>query len=430
MSVVVVVGGQWGDEGKGKIVDALTEKADAVARYQGGHNAGHTVVINNEKFVLHIIPSGILHRGKTCIIGNGVVVEPKSLIEEMDGLIKRGIEVGKNLFLSRSAHLIMPYHAAIEREQERLKGAKKIGTTGKGIGPAYVDKTARTGIRAGELLYPEIFKEKLKNNLAGVNHLLKTLYNYNTPAFGVDDIYSEYMRYAERLSGYIADTDIIVNRIIDENKNLLFEGAQGTLLDVDHGTYPYVTSSSASAGGACTGLGVSPTKISSVIGIVKAYTTRVGEGPFPTEIKDVLGEKIREKGGEYGATTGRPRRCGWLDMVALRYAARINGFSGIVLTKLDILDGLEKIKICTAYRCEGRLYEEFPKELNILENCEPVYEEVSGWKENTGGIKSFEKLPSTAQSYVKRIERMLNVEARIISSGQKRDELIMRGEIF
>jgi len=428
MSVVVIVGAQWGDEGKGKIVDVLTEKADAVARYQGGHNAGHTVVINNEKFVLHIIPSGILHKGKTCIIGNGVVVEPKSLIEEMDGLIKRGIDIGENIFLSRSAHLIMPYHAAIEREQERLKGSKKIGTTGKGIGPAYVDKTARTGIRAGELLYPEVFKEKLKNNLACVNHLLKVL--YNAPAFDVDDIYSEYMRYAERLSGCIADTDVIVNRMIDENKNLLFEGAQGTLLDVDHGTYPYVTSSSSAAGGACTGLGVSPTKISSVIGVVKAYTTRVGEGPFPTEIKDSLGEKIREKGGEYGATTGRPRRCGWLDMVALRYAVRVNGFSGVVLTKPDILDGLKKIKICTAYRCEGKLYEEFPKELNILEKCEPVYEEVSGWKENTGGAKSFEKLPSAAQAYIKEIERMLNVKVRIISSGQKRDELIMRGEIF
>ncbi|MDP2278136.1 MAG: adenylosuccinate synthetase, partial [Nitrospirota bacterium] len=272
------------------------------------------------------------------------------------------------------------------------------------------------------------FKEKLKNNLVGINHLLKAL--YNASAFDLDAIYSEYMRYAERLSGYIADTDVIVNRMIDENKNLLFEGAQGTLLDVDHGTYPYVTSSSAAAGGACTGLGVSPTKISSVIGIVKAYTTRVGEGPFPTEIKDSLGEKIREKGGEYGATTGRPRRCGWLDMVALRYAARINGFSGIVLTKLDILDGLEKIKICTAYRCEGRLYEEFPKELNILEKCEPVYEEVSGWKENTGGVKSFEKLPSSAQAYIKEIESRLNVKVKIISSGQKRDELIMRGEIF
>jgi adenylosuccinate synthase len=428
MSVVVIVGAQWGDEGKGKIVDVLTEKADAVARYQGGHNAGHTVVINNEKFILHIIPSGILHGGKACIIGNGVVVEPKSLIEEIDGLTKRGIKIGADLFLSRSAHLIMPYHAAIEREQERLKGSKKIGTTGKGIGPAYVDKIARTGIRAGELLYPEIFKGKLKNNLADINHLLKVL--YNAPSFDVDDIYSEYMRYAERLSGYIADTDIIVNRMIDEDKNLLFEGAQGTLLDVDHGTYPYVTSSNSAAGGACTGLGVSPTKISSVVGVVKAYTTRVGEGPFPTEIKDSLGEKIRGKGGEYGATTGRPRRCGWLDMVALRYAVRINGFRGIALTKLDILDGLEKIKICAAYRCEGRLYKDFPKELNILEKCEPVYEEIGGWKENTSGVKSFEKLPSAAQAYIKEIERELNAKVHIISSGQKRDELIILKESF
>ncbi|PIP70564.1 MAG: adenylosuccinate synthase [Nitrospirae bacterium CG22_combo_CG10-13_8_21_14_all_44_11] len=428
MSVVVIVGAQWGDEGKGKIVDVLTEKADAVARYQGGHNAGHTVVINNEKFILHIIPSGILHGGKSCIIGNGVVVEPKSLIEEIDGLTKRGIKIGADLFLSRSAHLIMPYHAAIEREQERLKGSKKIGTTGKGIGPAYVDKIARTGIRAGELLYPELFKEKLKNNLAGVNQLLKVL--YNAPSFDVDAIYSEYMRYAERLSGYIADTDIIVNRMIDEDKNLLFEGAQGTLLDVDHGTYPYVTSSNSAAGGACTGLGVSPTRISSVVGVVKAYTTRVGEGPFPTEINDSLGEKIRERGGEYGATTGRPRRCGWLDMVALRYAVRINGFRGIALTKLDILDGLEKIKICSAYRCEGRLYKDFPKELNILEKCEPVYEEMGGWKENTSGIKSFEKLPSAAQAYINEIEHELNVKVHIISSGQKRDELIILKESF
>jgi len=428
MAVIVIVGAQWGDEGKGKIVDVLTEKADGVARYQGGHNAGHTVVINDEKFILHIIPSGILHEGKACIIGNGVVVDPAALIEEIDGLKKRGIKIEQNLFLSKSAHLIMPYHVAIEREQERLKGSKKIGTTGKGIGPAYVDKIARTGIRAGELLYPEIFKEKLKTNLSGINHFLEILYNVS--GFDPDAIYKEYMGYAEKLSGYIADTDIIINKMIDENKNMLFEGAQGTLLDVDHGTYPYVTSSSASAGGACTGLGIGPTKINRVIGVVKAYTTRVGEGPFPTEIKDSLGEKIREKGGEYGATTGRPRRCGWLDMVGLRHSIRINGFSGLVITKLDILDGIEKIKICTAYRYNDRLYEEFPKELNVFEKCEPVYEEVSGWKENTSGIKDFEKLPIAAQAYIKNIERMLGVEIHIVSSGQKRDELIMLKKPF
>lgn len=428
MAVIVIVGAQWGDEGKGKIVDVLTEKADGVARYQGGHNAGHTVVIKDEKFVLHIIPSGILHKGKTCIIGNGVVVDPAFLIEEMDGLKKRGIEVGKNLFLSNNAHLIMPYHTAIEREQERLKGSKKIGTTGRGIGPAYVDKIARTGLRVGDLLYPEVFREKLKINLLSVNNLLRAL--YNAGGFDLESVYKEYMGYADRLSGHIADTDIIINKMIDENKNMVLEGAQGTLLDVDHGTYPYVTSSSASAGGACTGLGVGPTKITKVIGVVKAYTTRVGEGPFPTEIKDSLGEKIREKGGEYGATTGRPRRCGWLDMVALKYSIRVNGFTGLVITKLDILDGLEKIKVCTSYKCDGILHEEFPKELSVLERCEPVYEEVTGWKENTSGIKDFEKLPGAAREYIRKIEGMLNTKIQIISSGQKRDELIMLHEPF
>ena len=428
MAVIVIVGAQWGDEGKGKIVDVLTEKADGVARYQGGHNAGHTVVIKNEKFVLHIIPSGVLHKGKTCIIGNGVVVDPASLIEEIDGLKKRGIEVGGNLFLSKNAHLIMPYHTAIEREQERLKGSKKIGTTGRGIGPAYVDKIARTGLRAGDLLYPEVFREKLKINLLSVNNLLRAL--YNAGGFDLENVYKEYMGYADRLSGHIADTDVIINKMIAENKNMVLEGAQGTLLDVDHGTYPYVTSSSASAGGACTGLGIGPTKINKVIGIVKAYTTRVGEGPFPTEIKDSLGEKIREKGGEYGATTGRPRRCGWLDMVALKYAIRVNGFTGLVITKLDILDGLEKIKVCTSYKCDGILHEEFPKELSVLERCEPVYEEVTGWKENTSGIKDFEKLPGAAREYIRKIESMLSTKIQIISSGQKRDELIMLQEPF
>ena len=426
MAVIIIVGAQWGDEGKGKIVDVLTEKADGVARYQGGHNAGHTVVIKDEKFVLHIIPSGILHKGKTCIIGNGVVVDPASLIEEIDGLKKRGIEVGENLFLSKNAHLIMPYHTAIEREQERLKGSKKIGTTGRGIGPAYVDKIARTGLRAGDLLYPEVFREKLRINLLSVNNLLKAL--YNAGGFDLENVYKEYMGYADRLSGHIADTDVIINKMIDGNKNMVLEGAQGTLLDVDHGTYPYVTSSSASAGGACTGLGVGPTKITKVIGVVKAYTTRVGEGPFPTEIKDSLGEKIREKGGEYGATTGRPRRCGWLDMVALKYSIRVNGFTGLVITKLDILDGLEKIKMCTSYKCDGILHEEFPKELSVLERCEPVYEEVTGWKENTSGIKDFEKLPGAAREYIRKIESMLNTKIQIISSGQKRDELIMLHE--
>jgi len=422
MSSVIIVGSQWGDEGKGKIVDFLSEKADAVARYQGGHNAGHTVVINDEKFILHLIPSGILYKGKICLIGNGVVVDPAALIEEINGLRKRGVEVGKNLFLSKNAHLIMPYHMAIEKGKERLRGIKMLGTTGRGIGPAYADKTARTGIRVADLLQPQVFRENLKANLFDINFLLENLYKVSP--FNIEDIYNEYMGYAEKLSGYIADTDIIINKMISENKNVLFEGAQGTLLDIDHGTYPYVTSSNPIAGGACTGLGVGPTKISKVLGVVKAYTTRVGSGPFPTEITDSLGDKLRERGGEYGATTGRPRRCGWLDMVILRHSARINGLTGIALTKLDILDAIDVIKICTSYKYKGKTLEEFPKEINILEECEPVYEEVNGWSTSTIGIKDFKRLPKAAKAYIKKIEKMLGVKVQIISTGQRRDELI------
>lgn len=423
MPNVIVLGLQWGDEGKGKIVDVLSEKADVVARYQGGHNAGHTVVIKNEKFVLHVIPSGILYKGKKCLIGNGVVVEPASLLEEINGLKERGVEIDKNnLFLSKNAHVIMPYHMALDMENEKLRGSKSIGTTGRGIGPAYCDKINRSGIRVADLLQPEFFKEKLKANLFQINFLLENL--YKAQVFYIDNIYNEYMGYAEKLKEHVADTDIIIDKTIAEGGNILLEGAQGTLLDIDHGTYPYVTSSNATAGGACTGLGIGPTKISKVLGVVKAYTTRVGAGPFPTEIKDSLGDAIREKGGEYGATTGRPRRCGWLDMVILKHAARINGLTGIAITKLDILDGLETIKICTSYKHNGKVYKEFPKELNIFQECEPVYEETKGWKESTIGIKDFEKLPDAAKAYVKKIENMLGVEAHIISTGQRRDELI------
>ncbi|MFA4919327.1 MAG: adenylosuccinate synthase [Thermodesulfovibrionales bacterium] len=429
MPNVIVLGLQWGDEGKGKIVDVLSEKADVVARYQGGHNAGHTVVIKDEKFILHVIPSGILYKGKKCLIGNGVVVDPASLIGEINGLKKRGVEINsKNLFLSRNAHVIMPYHMALERENERLMGAKSIGTTGRGIGPAYCDKINRTGIRIADLLQPAFFKEKLKANLFNVNFLLENL--YKTSGFSVGDIYNEYIGYADKLKEYVADTDIIINEAISRKGNILLEGAQGTLLDIDHGTYPYVTSSNPTAGGACTGLGIGPTKISRVLGVVKAYTTRVGAGPFPTEIKDAMGDAIREKGGEYGATTGRPRRCGWLDMVILRHSARINGLTGIAITKLDILDGLETIKICTSYKHNGKTYKEFPKELNIFQECEPVYEETKGWTESTIGIKDFEKLPDAAKAYVKKIENMLGVEAHIISTGQRRDELIQIQEQF
>ncbi len=428
MPIIVIVGAQWGDEGKGKIVDVLTEKADIVARYQGGHNAGHTVVINNKKFVLHLIPSGILHKHTVCIIGNGVVVEPQALIEEITNLRKRGVKVSDNLFISKNAHLIMPYHIALDSAGEKTKGKKCIGTTGRGIGPAYVDKMARTGIRVGDLLSPETFQEKLRTNLRNVNFLLKNL--YKSPVFNAKKIFDEYMGYAKILRKHIADTDIIVNKAITENKNLVFEGAQGTLLDIDHGTYPFVTSSNSIAGGACAGLGIGPTKITGVIGIVKAYTTRVGSGPFPTELHNAIGKRMQEKGGEFGATTGRPRRCGWLDAVILRHSTAVNGFTGVVITKLDILDGLDTIKICTSYRFKGRTYKDMPKDLAALEGCTPVYEEFKGWKEGTEGITEFRKLPGQARSYIRKIEELIGVKAVIVSTGQKRDELIMLQEQF
>lgn len=422
MPATVIVGLQWGDEGKGKIVDYLSEKADVVARFQGGHNAGHTVVINDNKFILHLIPSGILYGNKLCIIGNGVVIDPQSLIEEINGLKSKGIEVDRNLYISKSAHLIMPYHVILDQESERLRGAKSIGTTGRGIGPAYCDKISRAGIRVADLFQPELFREKLKANLVYINFLLENL--YKTRPLDIEDIYSKYMEYAEILSRYVTDTDILINKMLSEKKNVIFEGAQGTLLDVDHGTYPYVTSSNSSAGGACTGSGIGPTRINKVLGVMKAYTTRVGGGPFPTEIKDKLGEIIREKGGEYGATTGRPRRCGWLDFIILKHSVMINGVTGVAITKLDILDGLDKIKICTAYKYKGKIIEEFPKELNIFSECEPVYEEMEGWKTSTSGIKEFKKLPQRAQRYIKKIEDTIGVDVHIISTGQKRDELI------
>lgn len=428
MSTVVIVGTQWGDEGKGKIVDFLTEKADIVARYQGGNNAGHTVVINDEKYILHLIPSGILHKGKKCIIGNGVVIDPAALIEEMDGLKKRGININKNLLISKNAHVIMPYHIAIEKENENKKGNKKIGTTGRGIGPSYTDKVSRHGIRMMDLLNPDVFKEKLSANLSIVNFLLENL--YKTKPLNEKEIYKQYMQYAERLAPYIVDTDVIINKALEAGKNVLFEGAQGTLLDIDHGTYPFVTSSNTIAGGACTGLGVGPTKIKKVLGVVKAYTTRVGEGPFPTEIKDETGELIRKKGGEFGATTGRPRRCGWLDILILKHAVRINGLTGIAITKLDILDGFDKLKICVGYKYNGKRYTEFPKEIDVLNNCTPIYEEVDGWKEITLGIKEFSKLPANARKYIKTIEKMLGIKVQIISTGQKRDEIIVLKEQF
>ncbi|MFH0926863.1 MAG: adenylosuccinate synthase [bacterium] len=423
MSNVVVVGTQWGDEGKGKIVDILTEHADVVARYQGGHNAGHTVVIDNEKIILHLLPTGILHKNKVCIIGNGVVLDPKALIEEIEYVKDRNIEIGNNLFISKRAHLIMPYHRLLDSGQEAARGLKNIGTTGRGIGPAYVNKAFRTGILAGDILCPELFKEKLETNLAEKNSILECFGQIQL--YNMKDIYAEYMRYADLIGKYIVDTSLLLDTAIKGKKNILLEGAQGTMLDLDHGTYPYVTSSSATAGGACTGLGIGPTKINRVLGVSKAYTTRVGNGPFPTELKDDAGNKLREDGMEYGATTGRPRRCGWFDPIVVKYATRINGLDSLAITKLDVLDKCEKIKLCIGYKYKESKLLEFPAELNVLNSCQPIYKEIDGWLENTKGINFYDKLPSKAKEYIKIISDVVECKVSIISTGSKRNQIIM-----
>jgi adenylosuccinate synthase len=441
MSNIVVLGVQWGDEGKGKIVDLLTEDADVVARYQGGHNAGHTVMVRNKQFILHLIPSGILHKGKKCIIGNGVVIHPSALIDEIEGLKKRRVTVGKNLFISGRAHVIMPYHTLLDGKHEEAKGSKKIGTTGRGIGPAYVDKMSRTGFRMIDLLDRQGFKAKLKENLEDINFLLEK--KYKQKKISVNRIYKQYMKYADYLGPFVTDTVVLTNDLIDKGKNVLFEGAQGTLLDIDHGTYPFVTSSSASAGGVCTGLGVSPAKVNGIIGVMKAYTTRVGEGPFPTELHDRLGEELRANGGEYGATTGRARRCGWLDLVSLKHAIRINGFTGIALTKLDVLDGFDTLKVCTSYSykdptnscsCSKKgkpcKLTDMPQTVNVLNRCEPVYKELDGWHKSTKGATKIKDLPRQARAYMDYISEALNVKIDLISTGQKRNEIIFVNRPF
>ena len=428
MPALVVAGAQWGDEGKGKLVDYLAERAHIVARYQGGHNAGHTVVINSEKFILHLIPSGILHEGKLCVIGNGVVIDPACLIEEMDALISRGVEINDNLLISNNAHLIMPYHMALESASESRMGLKAIGTTGRGIGPAYVDKMARCGIRLMDILEPKLFREKLKTSVEKANRLLSSL--YGAPGFDAEEVFDKYSGYAARLKKYAGNAGEVIDRALRSGKNVLIEGAQGTLLDIDHGTYPYVTSSSASAGGACTGLGIGPTMIDKAIGVIKAYTTRVGGGPFPTELNDETGRLLQQKGGEYGATTGRPRRCGWLDILTLTHSVRVNGFGGFALTKLDILDGLDKVKACTAYELDGKTIREFPADAATLERCRPVYEVLPGWKESTAGVRKWEDLPVNARKYIQWIEEKLGVPADMVSTGQRRDELIVKKENF
>ncbi|MBI5327574.1 MAG: adenylosuccinate synthase [Deltaproteobacteria bacterium] len=421
---IVVVGAQWGDEGKGKIVDILSEYADIIVRFHGGNNAGHTVVVNGEKFILHLIPSGILHKGKKCIIGNGVVVDPEILLEEIDTLRSKGqFQDDSNLLISEDAHLIMPYHKRLDAVRERIRGKLKIGTTGRGIGPAYEDKVARCGIRCGDLLREEVFREKLKFNLLEKNQLLKNLFHEN--GFEVHDMYNQYLSYTERIAGYITDTSSYLNDAINKQKNILFEGAQGTLLDVDHGTYPFVTSSNTVAGEAATGSGIGPTKLDSVIGISKAYTTRVGEGPFPTELHGEEGERLREEGREYGATTGRPRRCGWFDAVAVRYAARLNGLDGMVLTKLDVLDKLDKIMICTGYIYKNNIVKDFPADSGILNNCKPIYEIMDGWQEPTSSVTKLDNLPKNALKYIKRLEELTGVSIIMVSVGAGRKEAIM-----
>ena len=419
---VVVVGAQWGDEGKGKIVDVYTERADLVVRYQGGHNAGHTVVIGDETFILHLIPSGILHEGKKCLIGNGVVVSPEALVKEMEDLEKRGIDVTGRLFISEQAHVIMPYHVALDLAREEKKGDKAIGTTGRGIGPAYEDKVGRSGIRVGDLLSPEVFRERLHNALDYKNFIL-TRYFGKEP-FDEQDVFDSTLVQVEKFKRHVANTSKLLQNALSSGEKVLFEGAQGSHLDIDQGTYPFVTSSSTVAGGACTGSGTGPGSIDAVVGISKAYTTRVGGGPFPTELTDEMGDMIREKGGEFGATTGRPRRCGWFDAVILKQSARMNSLTGLVITKLDVLDGIDPIRICTGYTCEGVEYDVVPSGLKELERCQPVYEDHPGWDLPTAGCRTWEDLPPQAQSYINRIEELTAVPVAVISTGQERSEYI------
>jgi adenylosuccinate synthase len=423
MPNIVVVGAQWGDEGKGKVVDVITPHVNVVVRFQGGNNAGHTVVVGREKYVLHTIPSGILHSGCRCVIGCGVVIDPGSLIEEMESLVQRGVTLDGNLYISKNAHLIMPYHPALDRASEAKLGPRRIGTTGKGVGPAYVDKAARVGIRMADLLDERLFREKLEFNLAQKNRLLREIYDAQT--FTVDEILNQYLRYVGWLAPYITDTALLLHRWIDSGYSVLFEGAQATMLDLDHGTYPYITSSSTTAGGAATGTGVPPTKIHGVLGVAKAYSTRVGGGPFPTEMTGVLAETIRARGNEYGATTGRPRRCGWFDSVVARYAVRINGFDTVALTKLDVLDQCETVKVCTGYRWRGELITDFPGEEAAVAEAEPVYEEISGWMSSTVGAKNEVDLPAKARRYLERLEELIGVPFCLISTGAQRAETIL-----
>ncbi len=429
MANVVIVGSQWGDEGKGKIVDIYTEYADEVVRFQGGNNAGHTLVVGTEKTVLHLIPSGILHAGKRCVIGNGVVLDPKVFFEETDKLKSKGyFQDDRQLVIDAGTHVIMPYHKAIDLARESSSGLRKIGTTGRGIGPAYEDKVARRGIRLGDLVRPEVFRAKLREVLPEKNFYLEKF--LGAAPLSEEDIFAEYSAYGQRLEKYLARVSKLLSNSISEGKNLLFEGAQGSLLDVDHGTYPYVTSSNTVAASACTGTGLGPRTIDAVIGISKAYVTRVGEGPFPTELDDEYGHMLRKAGQEFGATTGRPRRTGWLDMVALRETVRTNGMTGLALTKLDVLNDLETIQICTAYRCEGETLDDFPADLEVLKKCTPVLEKVEGWQSDISGTTSFDALPEKTRNFIRTIEKMSGCPVVLASVGPRRDQTIQISNPF
>ena len=422
MACVIIVGTQWGDEGKGKIVDLLTERADAVVRYQGGNNAGHTVMFGEKTFILHLLPSGIL-RKTTSILGNGVVIDLAEMIKEIDELAQMDIAVEDHLHISDRAQLVMPWHKTFDRLGEEQKGKNKIGTTGRGIGPAYEDKVRRSGMRVGDLLEPELFKARLEEIVEEKNKLLELYYKSDEPSFSAEEIFSEFTGYLKILKPYFRDTPLLINQMIEEGKNILFEGAQGTFLDVDHGTYPFVTSSNTLAGGACAGTGIGPTRINEVLGIVKAYTTRVGSGPFPTELLDNDGELLQSEGHEFGATTGRPRRCGWFDALLVRQAVRLNGITSMAVMKLDVLDKFDTLKIAVSYRLSnGEHTENLPRS---LENVTPVLEEMPGWKCNSAGIKEYDQLPRKMLAYLERISELVGAKVSIISTGPKREETIV-----
>jgi adenylosuccinate synthase len=421
MPVRVVIGAQWGDEGKGKIVDLLSSETEYVVRYQGGANAGHTIKFDGQTFVLHLIPSGIFHKNTTCIIGNGVVIDPIKLLEEIDAVRKLGIDPVGRLLVSETAHVILPYHKALDQARETARGDNKIGTTGRGIGPAYVHKTSRMGIRIMDLLDTSDLKEKIAYALEDTNVLLKL---HGAETMDPDKVLNDVLPFAEKLRPFICNTTNLLHEAYEKDKNILLEGAQGALLDLDHGTYPFVTSSSPTSGGACTGSGLPPTSITHVMGITKAYCTRVGNGPFPTELHDEVGTEIRRIGSEFGATTGRPRRCGWIDLVALKYASRINGINELTITKLDVLDHFDEVKICTAYELDGKVISHLPLNVKDLERAVPVYESFNGWKSTTNGISDFADFPIEAQLFLKEIESYLGVKMTMISTGPDRSETI------